>query len=129
MNIYKPVRCGIVLAGGDGKRLKPLIHRLRGEALPKQYVNFFGARSMLEHTFRRAEKLISPKRLFTVVSKGHLSHAEPRRQLSSRTHGVMQPKTERPDQAFCSLIHLYKLRRLHCGDIPSDHSLSRKTAS
>jgi len=45
-----PVRCGIVLAPGEGKRLRPFIQRLRGKDLPKQFVNFIGTRSMLEHT-------------------------------------------------------------------------------
>jgi hypothetical protein len=50
---------GIVLAAGEGKRLELFVHMLRGNALPKQFVNFIGNRSMLEPTFDRAEKLIS----------------------------------------------------------------------
>ena len=36
------LRCGIVLAAGEGKRLQPLIRRLRGDSLPKQYVTLVG---------------------------------------------------------------------------------------
>ena len=43
----EPNLSGIVLAGGDGKRLQPLIRRLRGDMLPKQFVNFIGTRSTL----------------------------------------------------------------------------------
>jgi mannose-1-phosphate guanylyltransferase len=57
--------CGLVLAGGEGQRLRPFVKRLRGDALPKQYVNFSGSRLMLEHTYSRAEKLIPRERLFT----------------------------------------------------------------
>jgi len=53
-----PVRCGIVLAGGEGNRLKHFIYQLRGSPVPKQYINFIGTRSMLEHTLDRAERLI-----------------------------------------------------------------------
>ena len=67
----QPVRCGIVLAGGEGRRLQPFVYRLKGVNLPKQYVNFLGSRSMLEMTFERTEKLISPNHLFTVVNQGH----------------------------------------------------------
>ena len=67
-----PIRCGIVLAGGDGKPLHPLIRRLRGEIIPKQYVNFIGTRSMLQYTFDHAERLIPPDRIFTVVSQARL---------------------------------------------------------
>ena len=52
------VFCGIVLAGGEGKRLQPFIKSLGKGTLPKQYVNFIGNRSMLEHTLKRAEKLM-----------------------------------------------------------------------
>jgi len=48
-----PVRCGIVLAGGEGKRLKSFIYQLRASHVPKQYVNVIGARTMLEHTIDR----------------------------------------------------------------------------
>ena len=76
------VRCGIVLAGGNGRRLERFVARLRGEAMPKQYVNFIGRRSMLEHTFARAERLIPPDRLFTVAGLEHL--LTPRPSASSR---------------------------------------------
>jgi len=42
---HTPVRCGIILAAGDGKRLQPYIQQLRGDLLPKQYVKFVGTRS------------------------------------------------------------------------------------
>ena len=125
MNIYKPVRCGIVLAGGDGQRLQSFIQRWRGESLPKQYVKFIGTRSMLEHTFRRAEKLISPKRLFTVVSKGHLSHAEPRRQLSSRTGGTVVVQPQNRETGAGLLLPLMHLCKRYADStvviFPSDH--------
>ncbi len=105
------VRCGIILAAGEGKRLHPLIHRLRGEIIPKQYVNFIGTRSMLEHTFDRAEKLIPPDRLFTVVSQKHIGHAEVWRQLSNRPRGtvILQPENKETGPGLLlPLMHLYK---------------------
>ena len=83
-------RCGIVLAGGDGCRLKPFVHQLRGNSLPKQYVNIIGTRSMIEHAFARAEKVIPRERIFTVVNRDHLSHPEARQQLSTRSEGTHQ---------------------------------------
>src|SRR5262247_2694309 len=72
---YTRNRCAIVLAGGDGTRLKPFIRELKGvNALPKQYCNVIGSRSMLEHTFDRAERLIDPERIFTVVRQEHLPY-------------------------------------------------------
>ncbi|MBI4525538.1 MAG: NTP transferase domain-containing protein [Deltaproteobacteria bacterium] len=88
-----PVRCGIVLAAGGGKRLRPFIRQLAGNDLPKQYNNLIGRRSMLEHTFDRAERLISPEHLFTVVGRDHLRYPEVRSQLANRPRGtvIVQP--------------------------------------
>jgi 2-C-methyl-D-erythritol 4-phosphate cytidylyltransferase len=68
------VICGLVLAGGEGKRLQPFIKSLGKGTLPKQYVNFIGSHSMLEHTIRRAEKIIPPERIFTVITASHLQY-------------------------------------------------------
>jgi mannose-1-phosphate guanylyltransferase len=119
------IRCGIILAAGEGKRLHPLIHRLRGEIIPKQYVNFIGTRSMLEQTFDRAEKLIPPKRLFTVVSQGHLAHRDVGRQLSNRPSGtvILQPENKETGPGLLlPLMHL--IRRYPDSTVvifPSDH--------
>src|SRR5215510_13565916 len=74
--------CGIVLAGGEGKRLQPFIRSLGKGTLPKQYVNFIGSRSMLDHTLDRAEKLMPPARVVTVISEAHLRYPEVREQCS-----------------------------------------------
>jgi len=106
-----PVRCGIVLAGGEGKRLQPFIHRVRADSLPKQYVNFIGSRSMLEHTTHRAEKIIPSDRLFTVVKRDHLRYPEVRRQIRCRPTGtvVVQPENKETGPGlFLPLMHLYK---------------------
>jgi mannose-1-phosphate guanylyltransferase len=118
-------RCGIVLAAGDGTRLRPLVERLRGKALPKQYVSFIGTRSLLEHTFSRAEMLIPAQCLFTVVARDHLRHAEARHQLMSRPKGrvVVQPLNR--DTLPGLLLPLLQLRRLYPDSVvavfPSDH--------
>jgi len=121
----RPRRCGIVLAAGDGVRLRPLVERLRGKALPKQYVSFVGTRSMLEHTFSRVERLIPANRLFTVVARDHLRHGEARRQLKSRPKGrvVIQPLNR--DTLPGLLLPLLHLRRLYPDSMvavfPADH--------
>ena len=119
------VRCGIVLAGGEGKRLRSFIQRLRGKDLPKQYVNFIGRRSMLEHTFHRAEKLVSPDRLFTVVNRDHLRHPEVWRQLSDRPKGsvIFQPLNKETGPGI--MLPLMRLHKYYPDAVvvlfPSDH--------
>jgi mannose-1-phosphate guanylyltransferase len=119
------VRCGIVLAGGEGRRLQTFIYRLKGVNLPKQYVNFVGSHSMLERTFERAEKLILPDHLFTVVNQGHLQFPEVKQQLSSRPQGtvVMQPQNrETGPGLLLPLIYLSKrYPESTVAIFPSDH--------
>jgi mannose-1-phosphate guanylyltransferase len=106
-----PVRCGIILAAGEGKRLQPFVRRLRGKDLPKQFVNFTGSRSMLEHTFHRVETLIPSARLFTVVGREHLKHPEVGRQLSGCATGnvILQPRNKETGPGILlPLTHLYK---------------------
>ncbi len=120
-----PERCGIILAAGDGKRIQSFIHRWRGDRLPKQYVNFIGRRSMLEHTFSRAERLIDPRRIFTVVGRDHLSHPEARRQLSAREPYTVIVQPENKETApglLLPLAHLYRRYPDSAVAIfPSDH--------
>jgi mannose-1-phosphate guanylyltransferase len=120
-----PIRCGIVLAGGDGQRLRPFVHRLKGVNLPKQYVNFFGSRSMIEMTFERTEKLLLPDHLFTVVNRDHLQFSEVKRQLSTRSRGtvVVQPQNKETGPGLLlPLIYLYKrYPKSTVAVFPSDH--------
>jgi mannose-1-phosphate guanylyltransferase len=56
----------IVLAGGEGVRLRPLARRVCGDERPKQYVPLLGSRTLLGQTLDRAGLGIAPAR--TVVS-------------------------------------------------------------
>lgn len=122
------VRCGIVLAGGDGRRLEAFVRRLRGDALPKQYVDFTGSGSLLEQTFRRAERLIPARRLFTVVSRDHFMFPEVWRQLADRPGGRVVVQPENKDTAPGLLLPLIRVSREY-GDatvvvFPSDHAIA-----
>jgi mannose-1-phosphate guanylyltransferase len=102
---------GIILAGGEGKRLQSLVYHLRGDHLPKQYVNFIGKRSMLEHTFHRVEKLIFPEFLFSIVNPNHLGFQEVVNQLAPRPKDTVIFQPENKDTApglLLPLMHIYK---------------------
>jgi mannose-1-phosphate guanylyltransferase len=105
------VICGLVLAGGEGKRLQPFIKSLGKGTLPKQYVNFIGRRSMLEHTVQRAERLIAPELVLTVITESHLRYPEVRQQCSGRPKDtvIVQPENKETGPGLIlPLIHLYK---------------------
>jgi mannose-1-phosphate guanylyltransferase len=119
------VRCGIILAGGDGQRLRSFVQQVLGYSLPKQYVNFTGNRSMLEHSFRRAQMLLPKERIFTVVSRSHLKHPEVQRQLADRTMGTIVFQPENKDTApgvLLPLMHVHtRYPRSSVAIFPSDH--------
>ena len=50
----------IVLAGGEGERLKPFVQKWLGRHKPKQYCTFIGTRSMFQHTLDRADQITDP---------------------------------------------------------------------
>lgn len=67
---------GIILAGGEGRRLQPFIRSYLGSERPKQCCALLGTHSTLRHTIARAERLILPERLLTVVTRQHLIYAQ-----------------------------------------------------
>jgi len=82
---------GIILAGGDGQRLQPLIQAYWGSAHPKQYCTFFGNRSLLRQTLGRVEQLIPAPRLLTIVTQGHLAYAHAKLSDRAPETVIIQP--------------------------------------
>ena len=82
----------VILAGGEGERVRPLIQRWLGCHKPKQYCAFVGTRSMFQHTVDRATRLTPPARTVAVVARGHRPDALA--QLTRRGVGtlVLQPE-------------------------------------
>lgn len=68
MEHRRPALWGIVLAGGEGARLREFVHEFLGTDVPKQFCAFTGHRTMVEHTLRRAELLISPARVMVAAT-------------------------------------------------------------
>ena len=66
---------GIVLAGGEGKRVRHFLQCLCGNRGIKQFCALVDSRSMLEHTLARVERLIP---------RAHPRCSEPR--ASARGH-------------------------------------------
>ncbi|GJL66196.1 MAG: hypothetical protein NPIRA05_11670 [Nitrospirales bacterium] len=61
----------IVLAGGEGESLRPSTERKIGYPLPKPYCTFVGTRSMLQHTWDRADRLTASRQKVTVAARDH----------------------------------------------------------
>jgi len=64
----------VVLAGGQGRRLRPLIRRVCGAERPKQFAPLVGSRSMLSATLDRVALAIDPKRTVVVAHRDHVGY-------------------------------------------------------
>ena len=113
----------VVLAGGEGERLRPLMERWWGFHRPKQYCTFVGRRSMLQHTLGRAESLSGAGRMLVVVANHHEPHN--RDQLDGSCSGVMMAQPWNRGTAAGIFLPLTYIGAKDPGStvviLPSDH--------
>jgi mannose-1-phosphate guanylyltransferase len=66
----------VVLAGGEGTRVRSFLQQLCGGSGLKQFSTVIGSRSMLRCTLDRITRLIPPERVLIVVGAQHRNEAE-----------------------------------------------------
>jgi mannose-1-phosphate guanylyltransferase len=113
----------LILAGGEGRRLSPLIQRWMGRHRPKQYCTFTGSRSMFQHTLDRADQVAPPAHKLIVVARAHAQEAFT--QVGSRRGRLILQPLDR-DTAPGIALPLTYIRRACRADAtvviyPSDH--------
>jgi mannose-1-phosphate guanylyltransferase len=64
-------RWGVLLAGGDGTRLKKLTRLISGDDRPKQFCRLFGDESLLGLARKRAERNIFPEQILVALTRSH----------------------------------------------------------
>jgi mannose-1-phosphate guanylyltransferase len=64
-------RWGVILAGGDGKRLLPLTRRITGDDRPKQFCALTGPETLLRQTRRRVARLIPGPQTLQILTRTH----------------------------------------------------------
>ncbi|WP_455379400.1 sugar phosphate nucleotidyltransferase [Petrachloros mirabilis] len=114
---------GIVLAGGEGVRLKTFVREHIGTDAPKQFCAFMGTRTMLERTIRRAGLLIPMEQLAVIGTALHSRYMF--QSLGSNPPGsvLLQPanRDTAPGILF-PLVHILKQDpRALVAIFPSDH--------
>lgn len=92
MGMHSAGRRAIILAGGEGTRLRLLIRRIAGHDVPKQFCPIFGEASMLERTHSRVALAIPPEQTLIVVTKSHESFYAPLLRKVSSCGIVVQPQ-------------------------------------
>jgi mannose-1-phosphate guanylyltransferase len=61
----------LVLAAGNGSRLRALTTKPCGTAVPKQFCSLHGHHSLLEDAIVRASHIVPPERICTIVAQQH----------------------------------------------------------
>ncbi len=61
----------LILAGGDGIRLRPLTTQIVNDLRPKQFCPILDGETLLDHTRRRVDLLVQAYRSLIVVSRPH----------------------------------------------------------
>ncbi len=118
----------VILAAGEGKRLRSLTRDGRGTVVPKQYWRFGGENSMLSSTLLRARHLTTPDRIVAVVDSRHdVWWKEQLRELP-RDNVIVQP-FNRGTAAGILLPMLHVYRRdpdARAVVFPSDHGVEHE---
>jgi mannose-1-phosphate guanylyltransferase len=66
-----PNQWALVLAAGDGSRLRALTTQPCGTPVPKQYCSLSGGQSLVEDAMARARSLVDPERMCVIVAQQH----------------------------------------------------------
>jgi mannose-1-phosphate guanylyltransferase len=113
----------IVLAGGEGVRLRPLVRRALGEERPKQYVPLLSGRTLLGQTLDRIGLGIPVDRTLVVTMEQHAGYLVAELSGEAAPHVLAQPA----DRGTAAAI-LAAVRRISHIDpaatvavFPSDH--------
>ena len=118
-------RWGIVLAGGDGIRLRPLTRLICGDERPKQFCPLYGGTTLLEQARRRAQRIIRPEQILFSLNRAHEDFYL-RALVDCPSQRVVQPRNRGTAAAIVSslLAIARKDQDATVAVFPSDHYYS-----
>jgi mannose-1-phosphate guanylyltransferase len=123
-------RWGVILAGGDGKRLLPLTRQITGDDRPKQFCALTGGETLLEQTRRRLSQVVPEQRVLLVLTRTHERFYADQLPGVPSSNLLVQPNNHGTAPAI-----VYSLTRLNVvapdavvGFFPSDHHFENEAA-
>lgn len=113
----------VVLAGGEGRRLRPLVQHVHAEPRPKQYATLVGTRSLLGATLDRVRLGIPVARTVVVALKRHQRFVDAERAAGDVPTTIMQPADRGTAPGVLLPVRwiLARERRATVAVFPSDH--------
>jgi len=125
---------GVILAGGDGKRLRPLTRLIAGDDRPKQFCPLLeGEKTLLEQTRLRVAKAVQLSQTLYVLTRQHERfYANDLAQVPASRMIVQTANRGTLPAILCSLARLIELKgqgfdsQAVVGIFPSDHFYSRE---
>ncbi len=119
----------LVLAGGEGTRLRRLTTAVAGDERPKQFCALLGEETLIDQTRRRAALLTAPDRTVIVLTRSHERYYRPLVSGIPSRCRIIQPEGRGTAPAI-----VYGLLRIASVDpmatvvmLPSDHWVSDDT--
>lgn len=116
----------VILAGGDGSRLKHLTRVISGDERPKQFCPILSNETLLDVTRNRVSLKIAPENTFFSLTQKHERFYDALLRNVSKRQKIVQPENKGTAPAILySLLHLAR----HAPDatvafFPSDHYFS-----
>jgi mannose-1-phosphate guanylyltransferase len=120
----------IVLAGGEGSRLRPLVRQIHADGRPKQFAVIVGSRSLLRHTLDRSALLAPVERTVVVATRPHLPFFAPDLSNTGLPHVLVQPANCGTAAGLLLPAHWVSWRDPHAVVVvfPSDHFVADDAA-
>ncbi len=122
-------RWGIVLAGGDGVRLRRLTRFVCGDDRPKQFCPLLGECTLLQQTRQRTERSIYPEQILYSVTRNHQDYYV-RDLADCASQRVVQPSNRGTAPAILyTLLHIFDMDPdAVVAILPCDHHYSPERA-
>lgn len=119
-------RLAVILAGGDGSRLRSLTRAITGDERPKQFCPIINNRTLLDATRERVALGVAPENIFFSLTQKHEDFYSRPLWSVHRSRLVVQPENRGTAPAiFYSLMRLAKFSpEATVAFFPSDHYFS-----